>query len=89
MTRIRSAPVYDQIGLMPTVDIEIVSLELTTVQPITVGMQPRELSGLRVVTLGEEIGQPGATADGMPDLQPVPMSPPVGNGFISLDSCPN
>jgi len=81
-------PLNEQIGLAPTVDIEIVSLQLTSVQPITVGMQPRELTGLRVVTLGEEIGQPGPTADGMPDLQPVPSSPPLGNGFISLNSCP-
>jgi hypothetical protein len=82
----------DQIMLTPTVQIELVELQLTSIDPIVVvAGQPSQFQGMRVVTFGQDLnaGNPGPLVDGMPDLQPMPGNEPVGQGFVSFDTCPN
>jgi len=80
----------EQIHLQPSVDIEIVELSLVSAQPITVAGQAMEISGVRFLTLGQDLspGNPGPIIDAVPDLQPSPGNPPIGQGFLDDLSCP-
>ncbi|GAB4188538.1 MAG: hypothetical protein Tsb002_14900 [Wenzhouxiangellaceae bacterium] len=84
--------INDQIMLMPMVQIELVELQLASIDPVVmIAGQPQQLQGMRVITFGQDlnIGNPGAIVDGMPDLQPQPGNTPVGQNFVSFNTCPN
>jgi len=83
-------PLNDQISLEPTVQIEIVELQLRSIDPIVIANgQPLEITGIRALTFGQDLnpGNPGQIIDGMPDLAPIPAQPPVGQNFVRPHSC--
>lgn len=80
----------DQLFLEPFVQPEIIELQLRSIDPIVIANgQPLQVEGVRAVTFGQDLSpqNPGQIADAVPDLQPVPDNPPVGQGFVSAGSC--